>query len=274
MAAMSGAADGPRNLVVLLLDSLNRHLLGSYGGDRVRHAEPRSLRARGRCASPATSPARCRACRRATTSSCGALDFLWRPWGSIELWEEPITAAAAAGRRDDDARHRPSAPVRDRRRELPHRLHARWDYVRGHEGDPWRTYADPSWVGAPALPAGARRLVPARRYDGTPHAGSTTESRLLPGRGRLPAAARRWLERPTGCATRRRTTRSCCSSTSSIPHEPFDTPEPWAGALRPRLGRRAAHLAAVRRSAPSAEGRLDRARGRGTSAPTTAPSCR
>ena len=22
---------------------------------------------------------------------CGALDFLWRPWGSIELWEQPIT---------------------------------------------------------------------------------------------------------------------------------------------------------------------------------------
>ncbi len=28
-----------------------------------------------------------------------------------------------------------------------------WDYVRGHEGDPWRTYPDPSFVGAPALPA-------------------------------------------------------------------------------------------------------------------------
>ena len=23
---------------------------------------------------------------------CGSLDFLWRPWGSIEVWEEPITA--------------------------------------------------------------------------------------------------------------------------------------------------------------------------------------
>ena len=22
---------------------------------------------------------------------CGALDFLWRPWGSIEIWEEAIT---------------------------------------------------------------------------------------------------------------------------------------------------------------------------------------
>ena len=23
---------------------------------------------------------------------CGALDFLWKPWGSIELWERPVTA--------------------------------------------------------------------------------------------------------------------------------------------------------------------------------------
>lgn len=22
---------------------------------------------------------------------CGALDFLWRPWGSIEVWKAPIT---------------------------------------------------------------------------------------------------------------------------------------------------------------------------------------
>ena len=23
---------------------------------------------------------------------CGALDFLWKPWGSIELWEDSIVA--------------------------------------------------------------------------------------------------------------------------------------------------------------------------------------
>ena len=28
-----------------------------------------------------------------------------------------------------------------------------WEYVRGHEGDPWRLHQDPSWVGTPALPA-------------------------------------------------------------------------------------------------------------------------
>ena len=24
---------------------------------------------------------------------CGALDFLWKPWGSIEIFEQPLTAA-------------------------------------------------------------------------------------------------------------------------------------------------------------------------------------
>ncbi|MDT9071527.1 sulfatase, partial [Escherichia coli] len=24
---------------------------------------------------------------------CGALDFLWRPWGSVEIWERAITHA-------------------------------------------------------------------------------------------------------------------------------------------------------------------------------------
>ena len=94
-----GSSDGPDNVVVVLLDSLNRHMLGCYGGERVRDAEPRPLRReRADPLRPTTSPARCRACPPATTSSCGALDFLWKPWGSIELWEEPITAAAAHAR--------------------------------------------------------------------------------------------------------------------------------------------------------------------------------
>ena len=26
-----------------------------------------------------------------------------------------------------------------------------WDYVRGHEGDAWKTRSDPSWAGAPSF---------------------------------------------------------------------------------------------------------------------------
>ena len=34
-----------------------------------------------------------------------------------------------------------------------------WDYVRGHEDDPWRTRPDPSWIGTPALDATARAVA-------------------------------------------------------------------------------------------------------------------
>jgi len=85
-------AIAPKSVVVVLLDSLNRHLLGCYGGrefetpnlDRFAH-EHATRFTRHVTGSPPCMPAR-------HDILCGALDFLWKPWGSIELWEEPITA--------------------------------------------------------------------------------------------------------------------------------------------------------------------------------------
>ena len=82
---------GPRNVVVLLLDSLNRHMLGSYGGTEFetprldRFARERAVR----FTSHVTGSLPCMPARHDIL--CGSLDFLWRPWGSIEVWEEPIT---------------------------------------------------------------------------------------------------------------------------------------------------------------------------------------
>src|SRR5690349_11923151 len=141
----------PKNAVVILLDSLNRHMLGSYGGDEF--ATPnldafaaRSLRFQKHYAgSLPCIPAR-------HDILCGALDFLWRPWVSIELWEEPITRSL-----------RESGVTTMLVTDHPHlfevggeNYHTDFlarDYVRGHEGDPWRTEPDASWVGAPARPA-------------------------------------------------------------------------------------------------------------------------
>src|ERR1041385_7562004 len=81
----------PENVVVLLLDSLNRHMLGTYGGTEfdpptLDRLAALSVRFHPHYAgSLPCIPAR-------HDILCGALDFLWRPWGSIELWEEPITA--------------------------------------------------------------------------------------------------------------------------------------------------------------------------------------
>ena len=81
----------PDNACIVLLDSLNRHMLGAYGGrefatpnlDRfaARHATTFTRHVTG---SLPCMPAR-------HDILCGALDFLWKPWGSIEVWEQPIT---------------------------------------------------------------------------------------------------------------------------------------------------------------------------------------
>src|SRR5260370_35150542 len=97
----------PRRAIVILLDSLNRHLLGAYGGrefatpnlDRVA---ARALRfTRHYSGSLPCIPAR-------HDLLCGALDFLWKPWGSIEDWEDsPTPLPRAPGRTTKLGTHTP-----------------------------------------------------------------------------------------------------------------------------------------------------------------------
>ena len=155
---------------------------------------------------------------------CGALDFLWKPWGSIELWEEPITVAlrrARASRRMLVSDH-------------PHLFEI------GGEN----YHCDFSGVGLPARPRerpvahapgpelGRRAVVRPR-----PHA-LRRLARLLPRRGRLPRArarwraAARWLERDAPHHER-----FLLFVDEFDPHEPFDTPEPYASHVRPGRGR-------------------------------------
>ena len=73
----------PKNLVVVLLDSLNRHMLEAYGHDEfatpnITRFSQDSLRfTRHHVGSLPCMPAR-------HDILVGALDFPWRPWGSIE----------------------------------------------------------------------------------------------------------------------------------------------------------------------------------------------
>jgi arylsulfatase A-like enzyme len=165
---------------------------------------------------------------------CGALDFLWRPWGSIELWEQPIThhlrRAGVTTMLVSDHPH-----LFETGGENYHTEFAGWDYVRGHEGDPWRTWRDPSWVGAPALPAGAggwfwRNLGVDLPGDGMPYDRSRTFFRAeedFPG-PRVMRAAADWIGRATPHHDR-----WFLFVDEFDPHEPFDTPEPWAGRYDP-----------------------------------------
>jgi arylsulfatase A-like enzyme len=211
----------PDRVVVLLLDSLNRHLLGAYGG--TEFATPnldrfarRALRFdRHFSGSLPCMPAR-------HDLLCGALDFLWRPWGSIEVWEQPITVAL-----------RGAGVVTKLVTDHPHLFEVggenyhcdftAWDYVRGHENDPWRTRADPTWVGAPALPA-ERAHVP-HRYDDS-RTWFCDESDF-PG-PRTMAAAAEWLGRDAPHHDS-----FLLLIDEFDPHEPFDTPEPWASMYDP-----------------------------------------
>jgi arylsulfatase A-like enzyme len=206
----------PTNVVVVLLDSLNRHLLGAYGSTEfdtpnIDRLAARSLRFdRHYAGSLPCMPAR-------HDILCGAIDFLWRPWGSVEIWEDAITHhlrdAGVTTMLVSDHPHLFEAGG-----ENYHCDFSAWEYVRGHEDDPWRTAPDPSWAGAPALPA-ARSGI-SRHYD-------TTRSWFrneadFPG-PRTMAAAADWLERQAPSADR-----FMLFVDEFDPHEPFDVPEPWA----------------------------------------------
>jgi arylsulfatase A-like enzyme len=213
--------DVPRNAVVILLDSLNRQLLGAYGSgefdtpnlDRVA---ARSLRFTNHFAgSLPCMPAR-------HDILCGALDFLWRPWGSIEVWEDALTyqlrSAGVTTMLVSDHPH-----LFETGGENYHTDFTAWDYVRGHESDPWKTRADPSWIGTPALPAATAAVE--HGYDV-----SRTWFRSeadYPGPRTMQAAAD-WLTLNAGHHDR-----FLLFVDEFDPHEPFDTPEPWASRYDP-----------------------------------------
>ncbi len=206
----------PRNVVVVLLDSLNRHLLGAYGGREFDTPELDRFAARStRFTRHHTGSLPCIPARHDIL--CGALDFLWRPWGSIEVWEDSIVhqlrRAGVTTMLVTDHPH-----LFEVGGENYHTDFDAWGYERGHESDPWRTRADPSWVGAPALPAAAGPLP--HHYDV-----SRTwfrDEADFPG-PRTMAAAARWLEQeaPNDAPF-------FLFVDEFDPHEPFDTPEPWA----------------------------------------------
>jgi arylsulfatase A-like enzyme len=211
------APTAPRHAVVLLLDSLNRHLLGAYGGrefdtPNLDGFARRAVRFdRHYAGSLPCMPAR-------HDILCGALDFLWRPWGSIELWECAITRvlrkAGVMTKLVTDHPH-----LFETGGENYHTDFGAWDYLRGHESDAWRTRPDPSWLGAPSF---GRGWTPYDDSRGWFH-GEVD----FPG-PRTMAAAARWLDEEA-----RHHERFLLFVDEFDPHEPFDTPEPWASRYDP-----------------------------------------
>ncbi len=202
----------PRNAIVILLDSLNRHMLSAYGGGEFQTPNldrfaARSLRFEKHYAgSLPCIPAR-------HDILCGALDFLWKPWGSIEIWEDSLTyhlrLAGIPAQLISDHPH-----LFEVGGENYHTDFTAWDYERGHESDPWKTRPDPSWMGAPMF---GRQWMP---YDNS--RGYFRDETDFPG-PRTMAAASRWLDDNAGHHDR-----FFLFVDEFDPHEPFDTPEPYA----------------------------------------------
>ena len=196
---------------------------------------------------------------------CGALDFLWKPWGSIELWEQPITAALhEAGVVTQLVTDHPH--LFETGGENYHTDFSGWDYVRGHEGDPWRTWPDPSWVGAPARPPARRLVLRADRigFDGVDaglrHRPARTSAPRTDYPGPQTMESRRRLAARGHPAPRTGGSSSSTSSTRTSPSTP-----PSRGRRCTRTGRTdgdAADLAAVRRRRRSCKGHLTEAEGR------------
>jgi arylsulfatase A-like enzyme len=206
-------------MVVVLLDSLNRHLVGAYGGTEFDTPNIDRLAARSvRFTRHYTGSLPCMPARHDLLT--GAIDFLWRPWGSIEIWEDAVTY---------DLRRQgvTTMLVSDHPHlfevggENYHTDFTAWDYVRGHEDDPWRTAPDPSAVGAPSTlpPPLPRHYEVSRTWF--------RDEADFPG-PRTMTAARRWL---TDLAPR--DGRFLLVVDEFDPHEPFDTPEPWASRYDP-----------------------------------------
>ena len=206
----------PKNVVVILFDSLNRHLIGPYGATEFQTPNLDRFAQRAvRFTNHQTGSLPCMPARHDLL--CGALDFLWRPWGSIEIWEDAITydlrRKGVVTQLITDHPH-----LFESGGENFHTDFSAWSYVRGHEDDPWMTRLDPSWVGAPALPAQAAPFH--RGYDTSrTHFKSEDD---FPGPQTMAEAAR-WLRTNHGHHDR-----YFLLIDEFDPHEPFDTPEPWA----------------------------------------------
>jgi arylsulfatase A-like enzyme len=206
-----------RNAVVVLLDSLNRHMLGAYGG--TEFATPnldRFARESVRFTQHYSGSLPCMPARHDLL--VGTLDFLWRPWGSIEIWEQPITALlrreGVVTKLVTDHPH-----LFETGGENYHVDFTAWDYQRGHESDAWRTRPDPSWIGAPLFGRGHSP------YDNS--RGWFRGEDDFPG-PRVMREAARWLEQEAPADDR-----FLLFVDEFDPHEPFDTPEPYASMYDP-----------------------------------------
>jgi arylsulfatase A-like enzyme len=129
--------------VFVLFDSLNRHLLGPYGGKRVptpnfaRLAERAATFDRHYVGSLPCMPAR-------RDMQTGRLSFLHRSWGPLEPFDnsfpELLSKAGAYSHLVTDHFH-----YFEDGGATYHTRYDSYDFIRGQEGDPWKAMVQPPW---------------------------------------------------------------------------------------------------------------------------------
>ena len=124
------------NVIVIVMDSMNRHFLEIYGNDWVQTPNISRLASRGTVfdlhfsGSLPTIPAR-------HDLWTGLLEFLWRPWGPVEPGETTVPrqlAGVATRQLITDQFH-----YFELGGETYHVDFDAWNFIRGHENDPWVT---------------------------------------------------------------------------------------------------------------------------------------
>ena len=202
----------PANAIVILLDSLNRHMVGAYGG--TEFATPNLDRFAQRAVRFDSHFAGSLPCIPARHDLlCGALDFLWRPWGSVEIWENSLTwhmkqtGVVSQLISDHECLFYTGG-------ENYHTHFTTWHYVRGGQSDPWKTLPAPGWTSAPSFGRGTMPYDRSRGY----FRGEAD----FPGPRTMQVAAD-WLDQNAGYHDR-----FLLVVDEFDPHEPFDTPEPYA----------------------------------------------
>jgi arylsulfatase A-like enzyme len=123
------------NVVCVLLDSLNRHFLRAYGEPLAETPNLERLARQTTTFDNAfIGSMPCMPARRDLWT--GVQEFLWRPWGSLEPWDEPLprtlNAAGVFTGLVSDHYHLWEAGG-----ENYHVDFESWEFIRGHENDPW-----------------------------------------------------------------------------------------------------------------------------------------
>ncbi len=141
-------------LVCVLLDTLRRDICNSYGPTVVPAMQTPALDELARRSTQFQSHfVTCSPCMPARRNLwTGQIEFLWRPWGSLEPWDQPLPRVL----------HRHGVTTQlitdhyhlfERGGENYHEDFDGWDFIRGHENDPWITappadiYPDPEVLG-------------------------------------------------------------------------------------------------------------------------------